>query len=132
MEIQTPAFFYSNSTNMKKAILLIVTIFLVYVVAIVVVIHAAKYSTFGTNISKQTNDKYLRNIKKMHPISNRELCPDYHIDDSVSFAATIPCSMIDPFNKWYIFNVGVVPRNSELSRKLDSIAATYVETNPYK
>lgn len=75
----------------------------------------------GGYITKETEQKYIRNLSKYkwdEPIMYRS----YIHDDSLACFAFMPLQFIDPFHKWYIMdNVGAVRPGSELSKKLDSI-----------
>ena len=92
-------------------------------IIIIGIFYVLDYFGHGGYISSETEQKYLRNIGKFYPISDRQCTTGLYGRDTLSFTAkVIP---LDLFNKWYISKVGLVRRDSELSKKFDSIASTY-------
>lgn len=75
-------------------------------------------------ISKQTEEKYIRNISnyECYNCSSKDtyITPISH-NDSLSWITKIVSYEINPFKKWKIDEVGAVRRGSELHRLLDSI-----------
>ena len=92
-------------------------------IIIIGIFYVLDYFGHGGYISSETEQKYLRNISKFYPISKRHCTTGLSGGDTLSFAAKV--LPVDLFNKWYIYKVGLVRRDSELSKKFDSIAATY-------
>jgi len=84
-------------------------------------------------ISEKTEEKYLRNLDKYTMINNQNFYIGLKGGDTLTFIATIAPFKFDPFHKWYINDVGMIKPNSLLSKKLDSIAANYIDpVNKYK
>lgn len=81
---------------------------------------------YGT-ISKSTGEKYLRNIDKMVVLNANQLHTN-NGGDSLSYIAITAFSQIDIFCKYYIANVGGIPRRSKLSHAVDSIFES--QSNP--
>lgn len=101
---------------------LIASILLSFIIYIGI-FYALDYFGHGGYISSETEQKYLRNISKFYPISKRQCTAGLSNGDTLSFAAKV--FPVDLFSKWYISDVGLVSPYSELSKKFDSIAATY-------
>lgn len=106
-------------------------------VIIIVVVWAtlllADFICFSGAISKNSEAKYLRNIHYFYPARNNAVyCRFGQEGDSLSFFATTPSNKFNPFFKWYINNVGLIPRWSKLSEKLDSMQRAYVKQNQSK
>ena len=94
------------------------------------VINIFIFSKNDAYISQSTEKKYLRNIDKFKPEMFRgelSIKPHFSNKDTLSFFSEVLLQELSPFYKWHIYNVGCVRPGSILEKKIDSIAATYVE-----
>ena len=81
-------------------------------------------------ISELTEKKYIRNIHKFKPemfLGELFINPHFSNNDTLSFFSEVLLQELSPFYKWHIYNVGCVRPGSILEKKIDSIAATYIE-----
>lgn len=109
-----------------KGIVIYLGLFLISIMiacGLIIFIHA----TYYPYISKQTEEKYIRNISNYEYYKSGS---NYmHINpisggDSLAWISQVINYEIDPFRKWKIDEVGAVRRGSELHRLLDSIENT--------
>jgi hypothetical protein len=100
----------------------------------IVIFNVTEWIYSGGFISSKTEQKYLRNLHRyeVHDYGI-SLKYDFLQPDTLSWFTKQPFCYIDPISKWKIRDAGAIPRWSLLSKKLDSIDATYVKPpNKYK
>jgi len=106
---------------------------LIVCLGILCMIWLISYAKYDGYVSKETEEKYLRNLDKYEMIDYDQTYISLTYSDTLSYMAHTAFHSVTPFQKWYIAEVGMIRTNSELHRRLNEMSRKYVSTpNPLK
>jgi len=115
---------------MDKSIFIVITIIILYVIVILLIAEVSHISVFGKIIKKKDLEQINLEGYEILKLSRAALWRPPVFDADKEFEISPYISKHPSLrSKWYIQDMGVVPRSSDLEKELDALHAKLLITN---